>query len=177
VIVVVASSNPVKVRAVESAFAAVFPSEAFEFVSVDVESGVSDQPVSDEETRRGAVNRVHAARDTAPDGAFWVGLEGGIERIDGELMASAWMAVLGRGGKLGLSRTTGLPLPPKVREYIDQGMELGEANDRVFDTVNSKQAGGAFGLLTNGRMTRESIYAQTLELALLPFASELYPHE
>ena len=40
--------------------------------------------------------------------------------------------------------------------------------DRVFATVNSKQGGGAFGLLTDGRYTREGIYRQTLELALIP---------
>ena len=55
-------------------------------------------------------------------------------------------------------------------------MELGDANDRVFSTVNSKQGGGAYGLLTGGRYTRESIYAQTLIIALTPFVNELYPH-
>jgi non-canonical (house-cleaning) NTP pyrophosphatase len=54
-------------------------------------------------------------------------------------------------------------------------MELGEANDRVFATVNSKQGGGAYGLLTDGRYTRESIYAQTLIIALTPFVNALYP--
>ena len=59
---------------------------------------------------------------------------------------------------------------------MDTGMELGEANDRVFATVNSKQGGGAYGLLTDGRYTRESIYTQTLIIALTPFVNELYPH-
>ena len=45
---------------------------------------------------------------------------------------------------------------------------------RVFSTLNSKQGGGAYGLLTNGLMTRESIYTQTLILALIPFVHELW---
>jgi non-canonical (house-cleaning) NTP pyrophosphatase len=44
----------------------------------------------------------------------------------------------------------------------------------VFATLNSKQAGGAYGLLTGGLMTRESIYTQTLILALIPFVHELW---
>ena len=37
------------------------------------------------------------------------------------------------------------------------GMELGEANDRVFETSGSKHAGGAFGLLTDDRLTRRLV--------------------
>jgi non-canonical (house-cleaning) NTP pyrophosphatase len=110
-----------------------------------------------------------------PDADFWVGLEGGIEIIDDQFMAFAWMAVQGRVGDVRQARSTTLPLPPAVKELFASGLELGEANDRVFSTVNSKQGGGAYGLLTDGLYTRESIYAQTLIIALIPFVNELYP--
>ncbi len=64
---------------------------------------------------------------------------------------------------------------PAVKELVAGGMELGEANDRVFSTVNSKQGGGAYGLLTDGLYTREGIYAQTMIIALIPFVNPLYP--
>ncbi len=51
---------------------------------------------------------------------------------------------------------------------------MGEANDRVFSTLNSKQGGVAFGLLTDGLYTRESVYTQTLVFALIPFVHELW---
>jgi non-canonical (house-cleaning) NTP pyrophosphatase len=54
-------------------------------------------------------------------------------------------------------------------------LELGDANDRVFSTVNSKHQGGAFGLLTDGLYTRESVYTQALVIALIPFNNMLYP--
>jgi non-canonical (house-cleaning) NTP pyrophosphatase len=90
-------------------------------------------------------------------------------------MAFAWMAIKGRAGDISEARSPTLPLPPAVKELVDAGMELGEANDRVFSTMNSKQGGGAYGLLTDGRYTRESIYAQTLIIALTPFIHRLYP--
>lgn len=111
-----------------------------------------------------------------PDADFWVGLEGGVEVVDEQLLAFAWMAIMGRDGNISEARSATLPLPPKVREFMDAGMELGEANDRVFAIVNSKQGGGAYGLLTAGRYTRESIYTQTLIIALTPCVNSLYPH-
>ena len=174
--IVVASRNPVKIDAVRKAFSRQFPSAGLELIPVDVESGVSEQPDSDQETRRGARNRVEEARLAHPDADFWVGLEGGIVSVDDQLMAFAWVAVRGRNGKIGEARTGTLPLPPAVQELVASGVELGEANDRVFSTVNSKQEGGAFGLLTGGLYTRESVYRQALIFALIPFVNELYPH-
>ena len=174
--VVVASHNPAKLRAVDDAFARQYPGENVVLIPCNVESGVSDQPKSDEETRRGARTRVANAQAAESDADFWVGLEGGIETIDGQLMAFAWMAVLGQGGNIGEARTVTLPLPPAVKELVDSGLELGDANDRVFSTVNSKHKGGAFGLLTNGLYTREGVYTEALVIALVPFVNELYPH-
>jgi inosine/xanthosine triphosphatase len=156
--VVVASMNPVKIGAAREAFASVFPAESIDVTGIDVDSGVGDQPDSDAKTREGAV-----------------GLEGGVDVFDDQLMAFAWMAIKGRKGDISEARSATLPLPPAVKQLVDAGMELGEANDRVFSTVNSKQGGGAYGLLTDGRYTRESIYAQTLIIALTPFVNRLYP--
>lgn len=172
--IVVASRNPAKLLAVEDAFKIQFPDEALEFVIVDAASGVSDQPMSDIETRLGACNRAIAAGKIHPAADFWVGLEGGIEAIDEQLMAFAWMAILGSNGSMGEARTVTLPLPPAVKTLVDGGLELGEANDRVFATVNSKHKGGAFGLLTNGLYTREGVYTQALVIALVPFVNDLY---
>lgn len=173
-LVVVASHNPVKVAAVRQAFAAHFESREIEFESIKVESGVGDQPQNDSETRHGARNRANAAATVQPDADYCVGLEGGIETIDDHLMAFAWMAVRAKDGKISEARTVTLPLPDAIRDLVYDGMELGDANDRVFATTNSKQKGGAFGLLTNGLYTREGVYAQALTIALVPFVHELY---
>jgi inosine/xanthosine triphosphatase len=176
-IVVVASHNPAKLEAARRAFEAVFPEHELDVRPVRVPSGVKDQPDSDGETRRGAWNRVRAAREAQPGADAWVGLEGGLERIDGQWLASAWMVVLAANGRAGQARTPTLPLPPRVTDLIDAGEELGVANDRVFGTRDSKQRGGAFGLLTGGRLTRGGVYAQTLELALLPVVHTLWSEQ
>ncbi len=174
--VVVASKNPVKVAAARTAFEALFPDTAVEIGGISVPSGVAEQPVGDQETRAGAAGRAAAARKAQPGADFWVGVEGGIETIGSQLLAFAWMHVEGSDSRSSQARSASLPLPPAIAELIDQGMELGEANDRVFSTLNSKQGGGAFGLLTDGLMTRESVYADTMMLALMPYTNSLFPH-
>ena len=173
--VVVASQNPVKIGATREAFASVFPSDAIDVVGVEVDSGVGNQPDSDARTRQGARARLTAACIANADADYWVGQEGGVDVVGGQLMAFAWMAIRGRNGDTSEARSATLPLPPAVKELVDAGMELGDANDRVFATLNSKQGGGAYGLLTGGRYTRESVYAQTLVIALTPFVNALYP--
>jgi len=172
--IVVTSHNPVKISAVREAFLSQLPGNEFQLIPLGVKSGVPDQPVTDDETLEGARNRVSNAKLEIPDADYWVGLEGGLDLFDGHLMAFAWMVIAGKGGRTSEARSATLPLPPEVQQLVSQGLELGEANDQVFSTLNSKQGGGAYGLLTDGLMTRESIYTQTLILALIPFVHELW---
>ena len=175
--IVVASTNPVKIRATAEAFGSMLSDTDIVVDGVSAASGVPDQPMSDEETRRGAKNRALNAMQTVPDADFWVGIEGGIEIIGENLMTFAWIHLRRGDGRSGEARTVSLTLPPKIRQLIDDGLELGEANDRVFDTSNSKQAGGAFGLLTGGRYTRESVYTEAVTVALVPVLNELYRNQ
>ncbi len=80
--VLIASRNPVKIRAVETAFSLQFPERTIDFEACNMASGVSEQPRSDDETRRGARNRAKNTCKQYPRADFWVGLEDGIETID-----------------------------------------------------------------------------------------------
>lgn len=172
--VVVASQNPVKVNATLDAFQEQFPADKIDLISADVASGVSDQPMGDEETRQGAVTRARNALSEHPDADFGVGMEGGICDVCGIAYTFAWMVVLSQAGQVSASRSMLLPLPDKVMSLVGSGIELGHAIDEVFGTQNIKQKGGAFGVLTSGRMTRQSVYVDTLFCALLPFRSPAF---
>jgi inosine/xanthosine triphosphatase len=164
--VIVASLNPAKIKAVESAFVAVFPQHKFEFIGVSVDSGVSDQPMSNVETKLGAQNRVTNAKHALPNADYYVGMEAGIE----DNATFAWM-LIESGQHHGESRSSSLMLPPKVLSLIEQGLELGDAMDAVYGTTNIKQKGGAIGILTHNLLSRSSVYHQALILALIPFAN------
>lgn len=169
--VIIASLNPAKIKAVESAFQSAFPRQTFEFSGVSVPSGVADQPMSNEETRLGALNRVSNAKVEILDGDFYVGLEAGIE----DNVTFAWM-VIESDTHRGESRSASLMLPPEVLAQLEHANELGDVMDQVFGTENIKQKGGAISLLTQNQLTRSSVYHQALILALIPFTnSEHFP--
>lgn len=140
-------------------------------VGVEVASGVAAQPLGDEETMRGAVNRAQAALAAGPaEAELGVGLEGGVVEIGGALYCCAWCAVVDRAGRVGLASTGRCELPPRIAELIlRDGMELGEANDLVFGRVNSKHGEGAVGILTGGRIDRAAFYAPAVTMAMVRF--------
>lgn len=179
--VVLSSANPVKRRAVELGFGRMFPDEEVRIEAVEVDSGVGEQPRSDAETRRGAENRAAAARAAVGGADFWVGIEGGIDDGGREMTAFAWVVVLGRDtadpsrARRGASRTGTFQLPGRVADLVRQGVELGEADDRVFGRSDSKRKEGAVGLLTGGVVDRAELYAPSVVFALIPFRHrELY---
>ena len=172
-LVAVASHNPVKLRAVQHGFARMFPEQAFEFVCVAAPSGVSEQPASDQETLRGALNRARGAANACGTAAYAVGLEGGIEDQDGEMAAFAWVAVFS-AGRWGRARTTTFFLPPPVAALVRSGIELGQADDLVFGKRNSKQENGAVGILTGNAIDRAQAYEIGVILALAPFKNPQY---
>ncbi|EGQ8512786.1 non-canonical purine NTP phosphatase [Vibrio parahaemolyticus] len=164
--VVIASLNPAKINAVKSAFQSAFPQQAFEFVGISVPSEVADQPMTNEETHRGALNRVKNAKLEMPTADFYVGLEAGIEGN----VTFAWM-VIESDTHRGESRSASLMLPPEVLAQLADANELGDVMDKVFGTENIKQKGGAISLLTQNQLTRSSVYHQALILALIPFTN------
>lgn len=166
--VIVASTNPVKVRATQGAFEGLFPSSRIEITPYATISGVNAQPRSDEETRNGALNRVTNISQIYKKADFWVGLEGGIHQTGSQWYTFAWVAIKTGSGEQSEARSPSLQLPSTISYLLEQGLELGEACDRAFSIQGNKHKGGAFGLLTRGLHTRESIYVLTLELCLTP---------
>lgn len=173
--VIVASNNPVKIQAVSGGFLRMFPDIQFKFESLALPSGVPAQPLSDAETLKGAQTRARNAKKYRPQADFWAGIEGGVDASGANLTAFAWVVIL-NGQNAGQSRTGAFYLPPAVAELVRSGIELGEADDRVFGRQDSKRQEGAIGLLTGGVVDRRALYEQAVILALLPFRNPgLYP--
>jgi inosine/xanthosine triphosphatase len=167
--IIVASKNPVKIRASLDGFQRMFPGQTFNAAGVSVASDVSHQPMTDTETRDGARNRAVNARNAAPDADFWVGIEGGVEYTGTEMHAFAWVVVLSQNERMGMARSASFSLPNVLADLVRSGVELGEADDRIFGRQNSKQDNGAVGILTGDVVDRAALYVMPVELALIPF--------
>lgn len=166
--IAVGSKNPAKIQAVKEAFTRVFPHKKIDVVGVDVESRVSKQPMNDKESIAGARQRAKKAQKLVK-ADYAVGLEGGIAKIEDKWFDCGWMVVLSKDGKEGIGSTVRMELPGKIVKLIKEGKELGEANDIIFGTVNSKHHQGHFGLMTNNTITRISGYSDGVISALSRF--------
>ncbi len=74
--IVVGSRNPDKIKIVKDALTELHLNVEVEGKRVD--SGITDQPLNKETTKRGAINRATNAKRANPDADFWFGLEGGL---------------------------------------------------------------------------------------------------
>ncbi|MBI3577320.1 inosine/xanthosine triphosphatase [Candidatus Gottesmanbacteria bacterium] len=167
-IIAVGSKNPVKIEAVRLAFAKVWPQKKWKIQGVEVSSGVSKQPMSDAESIRGARNRAQAAiKKLAAD--FGVGIEGGLEKIEGKWFDCGWAVVIDTNDNEGVGATLRMETPPTMMHHVRQGKELGEVSDLLFNRKNSKQAEGQFGLMTDNAVTRTSGYVDGIIAALARF--------
>ncbi|WP_130833936.1 inosine/xanthosine triphosphatase [[Erwinia] mediterraneensis] len=170
--VVAATLNPAKIRAIAQAFNDVFGAGSCHIEGVEVESGVSAQPLTNHETRTGARQRVLHARQLRPDADFWVAIEAGME----EESAFAWI-VIENARRRGESRSASFPLPAVVLAGLQAGAELGDEMARLTGEENIRQQGGAIGAFTHGLLSRSSVYHQALILALCPFTHPLYQQQ
>lgn len=76
----------------------------------------------------------------------------------------------------GCAKTGTFPIPPRVAELVEQGMELGHANDEIFKTRESRSGLGAVGILTDGLIDRSAYYEHALIQAFIPWIRpDVYP--
>lgn len=165
-LVAVGSTNPVKVSAARAVVARVAPAAQVE--GIQVASTVPDQPWGDDETIRGARSRAEAAQ-RALGADLGIGIEGGVVEDERGLRTCAWAAVVGPAGREGTGGSLAMSLPPAVAELVRNGLELGEAMDRVAGTRGVKRGPGAVGLLTAGLIDRQRAYETLITYALAPF--------
>ena len=166
----VGSTNPVKITAVERTLERYEPS----LTAVAVDSGVSEQPRSIEETVRGAENRARRAL-AATDADFGVGLEGGVARLEGApgLSLIMWGAVTD-GDRTERGGGPTLRLPDTVAEQVADGSELGPVMDDLLGTEGVAESNGAAGALTAGLTDRTRALGQAVASSFGPFVTAYY---
>lgn len=180
-VIAVGSMRQPKLDAVREAMdgigALLAPNRPIEVLGVEVPSGVSHTPASREELMRGARQRAEALQAHAQrSGARWdffVGLEGGLDRLgeDGRprVFLESWAyASDGQAGHFG--RSGGLELPPALaEEVLSRGTELSVAIDRFSGAQGVRDGQGAWGVLSDGRISRREAFRVAVIAAFAPF--------
>jgi len=181
-ILAIGTTNPGKVKAVQTALASYENMTPFVLQATKVESGVSDQPMSLSETSLGAETRARRAREVVVQSdhdstVFGIGLESGIfDGPDGKLYDLCACCIFdGEYAHLGYS--SAWALPDAVAALIkDKGIDMTQAANAsgLCRDPNIGDKGGLIGVLTGGRITRPDYTIQSIQMALLAMDPNLY---
>ncbi|MFV8827621.1 DUF84 family protein [Alkalihalobacterium sp. APHAB7] len=155
----VGSTNPAKISAVRS----VFTQDKVNTIGMEVGSGVSAQPFSDQETMEGALYRAKACL-VNEQVQIGFGLEGGVTETKAGLMLCNWGALVDRNGEIIVASGAKIVLPEQIASQVRAGIELGEVIDRYAKERDVRKKGGAIGILTNGWVTRSSMFEHVVHL-------------
>ena len=98
-----------------------------------------------------------------------MGLEGGMQEIDGNWFETGWAVVRNKKGEVGIGSSFHMEVPQKLLRHIKEGKELGIATDIEFNMTDSGKKQGFFGLMTNGHIDRANGYAEGVISALTRF--------
>lgn len=165
--IAVGTKNPVKIDAVRTAFQTMLPDEAFEIIGVDVSSGVSDQPMSDEESIKGARVRAKNAFKEVPDADIAIGLEGGLQQVGDLCFTGNLACAVTKDGRTGYGISPKVAAPAELIHQVEQGKNLSEAVESVLGIADIGKKEGLLGYMTNGHVTRKSASAQSVIAAAM----------
>lgn len=196
IIIAIGSKRGPKLNAVKQALEVFSPSfppgSEFELVGLEVDSGVSHTPSSQEELMRGARQRaetlVQIAKKNELQWHYFVGLEGGLDVVHESssptpkrrhsdsprngrrrVFLESW-AYVSDGAHGHYGRSGGIELPePLVREVLENGTELAVAIDRFAGMEGVRDAQGAWGFFTHNLVTRQDASRLAVITAFAPF--------
>lgn len=148
-----------------------------EITAKEVDSGVSHQPQSLEETLAGAIKR---AKNSFNDCDYSVGIESGLMKVPetktGYMDVTACAFYDGKSFHLGLS--SAFEYPPAVVKYIFEKGENASVAFRELGLTKSEYIGyeeGILGVLTKNKINRKKYTQEAIRMVLVQLENkELY---
>lgn len=94
---------------------------------VEVESGVSDQPMTSDEAKQGSINRAKSALQKASDYDKSLGIEIGYHPVEEDKYEIfCWATIVDRDGLCISQRSHGFMMPEFHQDKLRQGLNLGD---------------------------------------------------
>lgn len=169
--IIICTENKAKIQATEEVIQHVFSD--FELVSEKFPSNIPEQPLSEEEGIKGAINRATNARSKHPDADYYVGMEGYVDTNEYGMFLAGIVAIVDKSGKIGIGSSAKMLLPAFIQKKIEEGYELGPLmKDLMNDTAGDiRQYDGTNGILSKGLYNRVDEFKNATECAFARFQS------
>ena len=174
-VIFVGSVNPVKINATSNAIAHKWSD--VEVVGQDVSSQVSEQPLTDEETKAGSVNRAKAVlkkgleklcreKKDLSGQTLGVGIEGGVYKNNEELWNTVWVSVADSTGHVFSANGARFQVPEEVAKPILAGEEMGPILSKLMGGQDVRRTNGFIGVVTKDFVDRTDEYTAIAKIAL-----------
>jgi inosine/xanthosine triphosphatase len=175
--ILVGTKNSGKVESVYECFSNHFSD--LEIQGVDVESGISEQPLSMKETVKGSKNRVLNLKKYCHENKisydYLIGLEGGVTKTNVGCFSFTVCCIMDKDGIISFGFSPMYLLPQKIVSRLFSGEELGPVMDEIIGESDTKVKLGAIGYLTDENINRKDLTKLAVEMALVPLQKkELY---
>ncbi len=122
--VVLGSINEDKREIVEKAYKEIYFN--VKVVSVKVNSGITDQPLDRETTKKGAINRAREAKKVFQKADFWLGLEAGLNECYKKMYLITYACLIDPNGNEFIGKGEKISLPDEVSGKIRRGERFGK---------------------------------------------------
>lgn len=157
--IAIGTKNPAKVNAIKMGFHGI---EA-DFCEINASSDVSEQPLSDQETIQGAINRSkNSLASTEAD--IGIGLEGGVVETEYGMFLCNWGAITDKQEKTFIAGGARILLPDEIASEIKKGYVLGEVMAKFTSQKDIGKNEGAVGIFTNGYVNRTEMFLHVVKL-------------
>lgn len=173
--IVISTENKAKVQAVTEVLSRAFGD--IELVSEKFSSDISEQPMTEEEGIKGAINRLENSREKYPDADYYIGMEGYVDSNEYGMFLAGTVVIDNKEGVRGIGISGKILLPDNIKNELEKGAELGPLVQQLMEDVNNeiRHLGGTNGVLTKGLYNRVDEFKDATKCALAKFQSpELY---
>lgn len=156
--IAIGSTNPVKIQAVKNAL----DNEDLCVIPCSALSKVRPQPLSDEETLQGAINRAKDCLEKT-EATFAIGLEAGVVFLQNQVYLCHWGAIVDRNHNTYFTNGPLILLPTEYCKPLQDGENLEEIMHHSTGIQSLGAREGAIGIFTQNRLNREQILTQMVK--------------
>ncbi len=159
--IAIGSNNPIKIQAAKNALS----DEGMEIVSCLASSDVRAQPLSNEETLQGAINR---AKDCLKKtlSALAIGLEAGVVCLQEKIYLCHWGVIIDRFQNSYFTNGPLILLPNDYKAALLEGQNLEDIMHLHTGVESLGAKKGAIGVFTQNRLNREQVMTQMVKVLI-----------
>ncbi len=159
--IAIGSTNPIKIQAIKNAL----NDETVLVVACTASSKVRLQPLSNEETLEGAINRARDCLEKTQS-KMAIGLEAGVIFVDEQVYLCHWGAIVDRNQNVYYTNGPIILLPKEYSKPLLEGENLEDIMHRStgIESLGAKE--GAIGVFTQNRLNREQVLTQMVKVLL-----------